>query len=159
MFKQGKIFGINLLDLIIILGVIAAAIFLFTRTDTVIVGGGETSTFRISFFQPIIEPFVVEPLNIGDLVEQHGTSLPFGNLVEIITDIGYEYNPNSDGILTGSRAREDLSVWLTSEITLPAGAFNNGITISGNRFAIGQTVTIRVGDSIFHLRISGIEEV
>ncbi|MCL1925055.1 MAG: DUF4330 family protein [Defluviitaleaceae bacterium] len=157
MFKQGKIFGINLLDLLIILGIIGAAIFLLTRQDNLI-APTEPQTFRISFFQPIIDPFVVEPINIGDNVEQHGTSLNFGTVVAIETGIGYEWNPNAEGVLTASRAGEDLSLWLTSEVTLPAGSHNNGIMIHGNRFAVGQTVTIRAGDSVLHLRISGIEE-
>ena len=159
MFKNGKIFGINLLDLIIILGILGAAIFLLTREDTIINVAGENQVVRMSFFVPIIDPFVVEHINIGDPVEQHGTSLNFGTVVALETSIGYEYNPNSEGILVGSRAREDLSLYLTSEIELPAGALNNGLTIHGNRFAVGQTVTIRAGDSVLHLRISGLEEI
>jgi len=158
MFKNGKIFGVNLLDLIIIIGIIGAAVFLFTREDTIITAT-EQQTVRMSFFVPIIDPFVVEHINIGDPVEQHGTNLNFGNVVAMEASVGYEYNPNSEGILIGSQAREDLSLSLTSEIDLPVGSLNNGLTIQGNRFAVGQTVTIRAGDSVLHLRISGLEEV
>jgi len=163
MTSDGKIFGkINILDVLIVVAVLAAGIFFLTREGAalpVVGGGGATATYSMSFFAPLVDAFVAEPISIGDAVVQHGTELSFGTLSNIEMQEGLEFHPNAEGVLIGSQWGDRVELTLTSEIVLPQGSLNNGLMIHGNRFAIGQTVTIRVGDSVIALRISDLAEV
>ena len=158
--SDGKIFGkINILDTLIVVAVIAAIVFLVTREGTalpVVGGGGANVTYSMSFFAPVIEPFVAEPIAIGDIVVQHGTEVGFGTVYNVQIREGIEFRANSEGVLIGSQWGDRVELTLTSHITLPAGSLDNGLMIQGNRFAIGQTVTIRAGDSVISLRISDL---
>lgn len=161
--SDGKIFGkLNILDIIIFAAVIAGGIFFLTRDDTpltTVIGGGATSVYTMSFFVPLTDTFVADPINVGDAVVQHGTELSFGTVINIEKNEGLEFHPNAEGVLVGSQWGDRVEMEITSQITLPQGALDNGLMIHGNRFAIGQSVTIRVGDSVIPLRISGLSEV
>lgn len=156
----GKI-KINMVDIALVILAIGAVAFFFTRAEAVIPvpGAGLTSVYRVSFFVPRTDPFVADSINLNDTVVQHGTELSFGRVVELNRGIGYEFHPNSEGVLVGSQWGDLVSLEIIAEMELPAGSLNNGLMIHGNRFAIGQSVTIRAGDSVLFLRISGIEEI
>lgn len=158
--SNGKIFGkINILDMLIVLVVFGIAVIFFTRGDTGIgIGPIQTTTYTIRFYTPLTDQFVVNPINIGDPVVQHGTELFFGNVIHLEIGEGLEWHPNSYGTLVASRWGDRLEMEITAEIELPQGSLNNGLMIQGNRFAIGQSVTIRAGDTVHFLRISYLGE-
>lgn len=158
--RDGRLFGkINILDIMIVLVITLGVVFFFTRAEATIpgLGGGSQSTYVIKFFSPWQDGFVLEHIEIGDPVIDHVRFLDFGTITNIEIGEGVDSRPNSDGILVESRWGDRYSVEITTEVTLPTGSLDNGINIDGNRFAIGQTVTIRAGDSVLSLRISGLE--
>lgn len=157
--KNSKIFGkINILDLIIILGIIAAAIFFLTRGGVtgVFEGPTATQTHVVRFFAHRIDSFIVEPISIDDAVVVQGTEIGLGNVTYVDRMPGIEFHPNSYGVLTGSPLFGTYNVEIESQIDLPVGSINNGLHIGGNRFAVGQSFPIRFGNSLIFLRISYI---
>ena len=162
--KDGKLFGkINLLDILIVVAIIAVAIFAFMRFSRgggsgIIGGGGETAVHTIKFISPLTFADTVEGIHVGGAVSQHGSELSFGTITNVEVSPAIEFRPNSDGILVGSEWGDRRNVEITAEIELPVGAHNHGLNIQGNRFAIGQSVTIRAADSVLFLRVSDFFE-
>ena len=149
---------INILDVLLLLVVIAAGIFVLTR-DTVSVLPATTSenTYIIRFYTPSVNDFVADHINIGDPVTDHLRDMSFGTITNIEVGEGLEFHPDSAGVLQASPRGGMISLEITSKVS--AGALDNGLIIQGNRFAVGQSVTIRAGDSVLFLRISGLESV
>ncbi|MCL1935038.1 MAG: DUF4330 domain-containing protein [Defluviitaleaceae bacterium] len=158
--RNGKIFGkVNVLDILLIFVVIGGIFFFLTRTQvTIIPGAVPTETYTMRFFTPMVDDFLTEFLNVGDDIVQHGTEISFGNVTDIIIADAIEFRPNQDGILVGSPWDGRVELELESNVVLPAGSLNNGLMIGGNRFAVGQSVTIRVGNSVIFVRISYLGE-
>lgn len=152
---------LNLLDILLIVAVVGALAFFFTRGNAqipAVIAGGTTTTYTMQFTVPSIEPFVGESINIGDAVVQDGTFLSFGTVTALNVTEGIEHNPNEDGVLVASQYGDFNHIVVTSQVELPAGALHNGLNVQGNRFGIGQTVTIRVGNAIMVTRISHLSE-
>lgn len=151
---------LNVLDVLLIIIVVFAIAFIFTRGNTPIqnIGGGTTTLYTMQFTVPSIEPFVANSINVGDIVVQDGSFLPFGTVVALNITEGIEHNPNEDGVLVASQYGDFNHVVVTSHLTLPVGSLENGLNVQGNRFGIGQTVTIRVGNTIMSTRISYLGE-
>ena len=159
MIKDGRLFGkFNFLDLLLVLILIGAAAFVLSRGTAILPGTGPESSYTMRFFVPLTYDFVVEHVSVGDAVSDHNRGVSFGTITHIDYSYGLEWNPNSDGVLVASHYQGQYWMEITTVVTLPAGALNNGLHIQGNRFGIGQTVVIRAGDSLISLRISGFEE-
>ena len=156
-----KNYKLNLLDILLVLAAVGAVAFFLTRGNATIpaIGGGTNAVYTMQFTVPSIEPFVAESINIGDAVVQDGSFLSFGTVTALDVTEGVEHNPNEDGVLVGSQYGDFNHIVVTSQVSLPSGALYNGLNVQGNRFGIGQTVTIRVGNTIMSTRISHLSEV
>lgn len=154
--KNGKIFGIvNVIDLLVVLLVVGAAVFILSRRGAGEAATGPEGMFTMSFTNFVVDDFVVDHMNIGDSVLNEGRTVDFGTVIDLDRGPSVEFHANSNGILVETSRDGFSSITVTTE--LPAQAFDNGIIIGGNRFAVGQSVTLRVGNTIFFPRISNIE--
>ena len=163
--KDGKVFGkINLLDILIILMIVAVGLFA-ARTlrhrggaGTGLIGNAQTQTHTIKFYSPITFADTATGIRVGEPVTQQGAEISFGTITNVNVSPTIEFRPNAEGVLTPSEWGDRVSVEITAELELPIGAHNHGLTIQGTRFAIGQSVNIRAGDSLLFLRISDFFE-
>lgn len=158
--KEAKLFGkINILDIAIVLVLLGAVVFFFTRggVPTIVGGGqGQTQTHVVRFFAHRLDPFVVEHIQLGDAVVVQGHEISLGRVTHINIMEGIEYHPNSEGVLTGSPLGDTVTIEIESQLELPVGSIYNGLHIGGNRYAIGGSNPVRFGDSLIFLRISYI---
>lgn len=157
--KDGKLFGkLNLIDILIVIMAVVAVLFVVSRSGSNIAPGatGTDQTYVMKFYVDVIQDFVVEHIQVGDTVMDDGRHINLGTIVDLRVEESVEFHPDSYGVLVQSPRDGYHSLEITTELT--AQSFNNGLIINGNRYAVGQSVTIRAGDSILFLRISGIEE-
>lgn len=157
--KDGRLFGkINIIDILILIVVIGGVSFVLSRQGSGIAPGvtGSDGVYNMRFFVDVVQDFVVEHIEIGDTVMDDGRNINLGRIVNLRVEDSIEFHPNTEGVLVQSSRDGFNSLEITTELT--AQAFNNGLFINGNRYAVGQSVTIRAGDTIIFLRISGIEE-
>lgn len=158
--KDGRLFGkINVIDILIVIVAVAAVSFVLSRSSGSSIAPGATgtdNTYIMKFYVDVIQDFVVEHMQVGDTVMDDGKNINLGTIVDLKVEDSVEFHPDTSGVLVQSPRDGYHSLEITSELT--AQSFNNGLIINGNRYAVGQSVTIRAGDSILFLRISGIEE-
>ncbi|MDL2248409.1 DUF4330 domain-containing protein [Tyzzerella sp. OttesenSCG-928-J15] len=159
--KDAKIFGkINIIDLCIVLVVIAGVIFAAVKfTDgatTVISGGSDMRHYEMKFFVEEVENFRVENMQIGDNLYDDSKNLFLGKITNLDINDAIIYNADAEGNTVKSDKPGYSSMEITTE--LDATPFENGVNINGNRYGVGHSLTIRAGKSFIYLRISAVNE-
>jgi len=156
--KEAKVFGkINIIDLLIILAILAVGVFFASRlrAGEITIAPTPTSAYEMRFFTESVQTFTAENMRVGEDLFDNATGALLGRIVEVNINPSIEWNPNAAGVLTSS----SMEGWSSVEVVthLQATPDTHGIRISGNRYSVGQSLTIRGGGLIF-LRVSGIEE-
>ena len=135
--KNGKLFGkINVIDLLIILIVIAAAALVAVR----MLGGesadGEEHRVRITFFGDYVGDYVPESITIGDPVTEHSFNTDLGKLVSFESEPGYEviYDESKGEFLKKYTLNH---VWLTFTCETTGYMGDMGFTKDDTRFVVG----------------------
>jgi len=160
--RDAKVFGkINIIDLCIILGVIAAAVVVFTQfrggSGPITIIQPETREFTMSFFVEEVEDFRLAGINIGDSLFESAPNIFLGNVIYLDIDEAIVWNADSYGNTVRSNKEGHSSLEITTR--LRATPVEHGVMVGGNRFGIGHSLTVRVGTSVIFMRISGLEEV
>ena len=155
--KNGKIAGkLNVIDLIILVVIIAAAIFVGRR----LISG---DPFGVVSRQPVymefttneVKNYVAERLETGTRVYDETENNELGKVTDIKIGEAYYYEHTDGGKTVVVYPDDSVSVKLTS---LAEGVLDgNGIVIGGTRYAIGHTFVIYAGDCKLYVRISGID--
>ena len=157
--KDGKLFGkINIIDFAIILVLIGAVIFIFMKLNKSgeIVPAAAQKQYELKVYVAEVESFVTKGMKVGDTLYDDSKNMPLGVITDIAVDDSVDFNPDTTGKLVKSGKEGYNSIEITSE--LMATPFDNGIIISGNKYGIGHSLTIRAGQSICFMRISGLSE-
>ena len=98
--KNGKLFGkINIIDLLIILVIIAAAVFFATKAFTPAQEATktETSTVRVQFFCYKAQVGAADAIEIGAPAFEDTTNVDFGKVVAVESEPSYTYFVDADG--------------------------------------------------------------
>ena len=155
--NKGRLFGkVNIIDLLVILAVIAAAVFTAKKLaeGTVL---AVYKQYEVEFYTEEVADFVIEKVHQGGLLVDESKGSSFGYIIsEPVTSQAIMFNPDSDGKLVSSGKEGYSSAYFTSLAT--ASPFENGIMIDGNKYVIGHSFTVRAGQGKIFLRISNITE-
>lgn len=156
--KSWKLFGkLNIIDLLIIVVLIAAAIILATRTlsnQGVTVNAQHVRVHYYGFSG--IRNYVPENFTVGDPVTQYDTNLDLGTL----TDFSYEpsyywvYDYNK-GELVKVDSEFEAFVTFTSECY--GKLDQTGLTIGSTTFVVGGNYYFNVGPTRAGYQITGFE--
>jgi len=162
MIKDSKLFGkINIIDLCIVFGLIAAAVIVFTQfrggSGPIAITAPETREFTMSFFVEEVEDFRLDGINIGDGLFEGGSNIFLGNVIYLDIDEAIIWNADRYGNTVRSNKEGHSSLEITTQ--LRATPAEHGVMVGGNRYGIGHSLTVRVGSSVIFMRISGLEEV
>lgn len=98
--KNGKLFGkINIIDLLIILVIIAAAVFFATKAFTPAQEAAktDTSTVRVQFFCYKAQVGAADAIEIGAPAFEDTTNVDFGKVVAVESEPSYTYFVDADG--------------------------------------------------------------
>ena len=158
--KNGKLFGkLNIIDLLIILIIIAAAIFLGMR----IFGGDEdmqnpARTVRMTFYAPDAPAVLEGKASAGDPVIDFDNSRSLGTLTAYDTEpaITYVVNPQT-GEPVEIPVADECRLTLTCETIGYLSV--DGLHVNDCTYCIGGSYTIRAGQTRVACRLADVEVV
>lgn len=158
---KGRLFGkINLVDLLIILIVLAAGIFLFTKFGraNVLTLIQKEEPVVITLFIEGLPEYAADAVKDGAVTIDKNTSTRMGKVVEGSIKKGPDiwYAANSDGQMVRSSREGFCSLEFSVE---GSGVFTeNGVTIGTTTYLIYRSTDVRVGDVELYTRIKSIEK-
>lgn len=158
--KNGKLFGkINIIDLLIVLAILAAALFFATRSLRAAPGAPAGSQkVRITFFSDEAYPFLPDFFEEGAPITDYDSKLSMGTLSwwEVTDALDTYYDPNL-GRAVEVPNPEYAGIRLTTEVygTL-AGV---GLQMDEYTFVIGGHLYLNVGPTRTRYRIESFEVV
>jgi hypothetical protein len=153
---KGRLFGkINIIDLIIILIIIAAFIFLGVK----LLGPESTAVNMqkavVSFYYEECPDYVAENLNEGDSVWDSGDNVIIGTVKDWSTADSVTYLLDDDGNTVQTSKAGYCALTLRCDVEGVIG--EHGITINGTLYGVGHTLTMYAGEAKLYLKVSGIE--
>lgn len=117
--KNGKLFGkINIIDLLIILVIIAAAVFFATKAFTPAQEAAktDTSTVRVQFFCYKAQVGAADAIEIGAPAFEDTTNVDFGKVVAVESEPSYTYFVDADGNQAKAEVAYNDAVTVTVEL-------------------------------------------
>lgn len=156
--EKGRIFGkINLVDLLIILVLIAAAVFLgikFLGPDSTV---ATTQKAVVSLYCEEAPDYVVDKLAAGSSVWDSVDNVVIGTLTDWTLSDSVGYLPDTEGESIKYAKDGYHAVTLNCDAEGVIGPY--GITIGDTLYGVGHTLTAYAGECKLYLKISDIEPV
>lgn len=156
--RQGKLFGkINVIDLLLILVVVLAVAFFAVKMldDGAAVSSGEG--IRMEFYAEEVSDFVVESIKVGDTLTDDTGNIYLGKIVDIEVGPSQSYSANEKGEWVLSSREGYSSLRIVGEGS--GRLYDHGVIVSGSKYGIGHSFTLRAGMGKIWLRVSGIEAI
>ena len=156
--KNGKLFGkINIIDLLIILIVIAAVIFVGMR----FFGGNDNDVgtpqhVRMTFFAPDAPAFLADKGVLGAPVIDYDNNNYLGDLTVYSAEDAYTYGVDPAG-------GEPVKLFTPNECFLTFSCEGYGtvtedaLYVNGFQYSVGGTSTIRAGQTRVQCRLAGVD--
>lgn len=156
---KGRLFGkISIIDIITIILVIIFAIFLLNRFNIISSASGDSlDDLYVVFFQEEVNDFSAQSVQIGDPTSEALKNASFGEVVDIILDDSISWDKDPDGKQVSSSRNGYVSFRAKMKTKGKLGP--NGITLNGSNYHIGQTITLRIGNSIFYGNIADASKI
>ncbi len=155
--SKGKLFGIiNPLDLLVLIAFILAAVFLYGKVLSPAKTAAKQTAVEIKFYSENSPKFAVDMVKKDVSAEDDTKGVGLGTVTDFTVGKGVIYTSDSEGNSIKSY-QEDYS---SCEITMNAeGQIIDGgaLSINGNVYAVGQSITVRVGNTKLYGRISAID--
>jgi hypothetical protein len=157
--KEARLFGkINIIDLILVMGLIALTAFAAYRLHS---GrgliGGESREFIITFFTEEVDNFSAYGVNTGDNAFDHLNGLFLGVVTAVHINDAIVWNADQYGNTVRSTKEGFSSVEISVRVSGVPG--DHGVLVAGNRYGVGMNRPIRAGASAIQMRVSGLREV
>ena len=154
---KGRAFRkINVIDLVILLILLAAGIFVinkFTKAR-VLSPFAQQDKVIITFYSESLPEFAVDAMKQGDVVQDKTTTAVFGRVVDIHKGPDIHFRPDQNGNITQTSKEGYCSVLLTVEGEGIVG--DRGTTFGNNDYYVYKYVEIKVGNSFAYTRIRSI---
>lgn len=156
--KSWKLFGkLNVIDILIILVLIAAAILLATRTlssQGVTVNAQHVKVHCYGFSS--IRNYVPESFTVGDPVTQYDTNLDLGTLTEFSYEPSYYwvYDYNKGELV---KVESEFEAFVTFSTECYGKLDQSGLTIGSTTFVVGGNYYFNVGPTRAGYQITGFE--
>ena len=157
--KKGKLFGkVSVIDIITILIIVVVGFFLvnkfklFTQSD-----GVTKDDLEIVFYQEEVNDFSAKAVKIGDTSSESLNNVSLGE----VTDVKIDKSVSWDRIPYGDIKPTSRDGYVSVKITLKAkGELGpNGINLDGSNYYVGQTINLKVGNSIFYGDIADVKKL
>ena len=156
--EKGRLFGkVNIVDLLIILIVLAAAAFLgyhFFGPDSTV---ANTEHVRLTLYCEESADYAVEQLVEGAEAWDSENNVTLGTLTEWRVGDSKSYVTDANGEVIQLARDGYCSATLVVEGEGVVGS--HGVTIGGTLYAVGQSMSVYFDDSKLFLRVSGIEVI
>lgn len=156
---KGRLFRkINLIDLLIIIIVIAAGIFVFNKFGKakIVTPLAKQEPVEITFIIESLPEYAADNVEIGDSVIDRVTSAYLGKVTRIEKRADMSYAPDQDGKYVRSSKEGYCSLEFTVEGT---GVFDGKVVNIGNtNYYVYRDTTLYVGDTMLFTRIKDIEK-
>lgn len=159
--KNGKLFGkISIIDIGIIILLLIAASFLIIKLGIFSpqkIASVKTDKIRITFYQEEVNSFTANNVKLNDPANEKLLNISFGNVVDIKINNSVSWGVDKGGKQVLSSKEGWSSVLIDMEA---AGILSqNGITLGGSSYYVGQTIVLRAGTSTFYGRIYSAAKV
>ena len=144
--KNGKLFGkINIIDLLIILVLIAALVFIGLKVLAPDSSSGETqsSKVQIGFYAAQVEQGFENVFYEGAPLYEDLTNVSLGELTDWNIETEYQYQVNSEGENVMVEHTNNHFVKLTAEVN--GTMASDGLHIGSSLYCVGAHYTIHVG--------------
>lgn len=144
--KNGKLFGkINIIDLLIILIVIAALVFIAIKVLAPDSNSSEAQTTKvqIGFYAAQVEEGLENVFYEGAPLYEDLTNVPLGELTDWNIETEYEYQANSEGETVKYEHTNNHFVNITAEVN--GTMASDGLHIGSSLYCVGAHYTIHVG--------------
>ncbi len=150
--KDGRVFGkINIIDLLAILLLIAlVAIF---GTKFLLPRTGEIKA-ELQFWVPEAENWLAERITTAAPLYDQENGSHLGYVTHLETDVPSTWTVSADGKFSPASREGFCSLKIYGNTV--AVEEENGVTISGNHYAVGQTVLLCAGDTQLSARVRDI---
>lgn len=158
MIRQGKLFGkINIIDLLLILVVLLAVAFFAAKNldDGTAVSTGEG--VRMEFYAEEVPDYAANAVKVGDILTDDTGNIHLGVVTAVEVEDAVAYSTNSQGEVVASPKQGYASIRITGEGS--GRLYDHGVIVSGSKYGIGHSFTLRAGLGKFWLRVSGIEAI
>lgn len=158
--KNGKLFGkINIIDLLIILVIAAAAVFFVTKAFTPAQETAKTSssTVRVQFFSSTSKLGAADAIEIGAPAFEDTTNVSFGKVVSVEQSPAYTYMVDDDGnqVKTDVAYMEEVIV----TVELEGDLTEKGLYVGGRLYGVGATFTMHFGKAAIYSSVCGVSAV
>lgn len=156
--KNGKLFGkINIIDLLIILVVIAALVFVGLKVLAPKSGSGDavqTSKVQISFYATGVELGMDDALTEDAPIYEDLTNVSLGQLKSWSVEPAYEYQASANGESVKVEIPNNYFVNMTAEVN--GNVTSDGLHIGSSLYCVGAHYTIHVGTAKIYVECSEI---
>lgn len=156
--KNGKLFGkINLIDLIIILILVALAIFAVLKFAVPSNTEGTATNVKLTLFCEETPEYVVDYIKEGEPVYDSKEGINIGSVESFESGDPIGYDSKETGI-DMSEYRVARDGYNSVKIVVDATGVNgvNGVTVNGVLYGVGHTMTVYAGQAKLYLRVMGI---
>lgn len=164
--KNGKLFGkLNIIDLLIILILIAAVVFVgirfLAKDEVAIAPTTPIEKIRLTFYEaqaPILLAEHADGSQLGGPVIYHDKSAPLGTLTSFETEEAFTYAQDP---VTGETQKITSAIYCQVRFTSECEGYitNDGVYIDGVQYSIGSSLTIRAGQMRIACRLADFEAV
>ena len=158
--KNGKLFGkINIIDLLIILVIIAAAVFFSQPRRSPRLRKPRRpirAPSEFSFFCYKAQVGAADAIEIGAPAFEDTTNVDFGKVVAVESEPSYTYFVDADGNQAKAEVAYNDAVTVTVE--LQGNLTEKGLYVGGRLYGVGASFTMHFGKATIYASVSGVSE-
>jgi hypothetical protein len=161
--QEAKLFGkINIIDFFLIAGLVGLIVFGIMRprdgeSGSIISIGGETREYVMTFFTEETFDFNTRNINVGDNVFDHVSGHYLGTVYAVEVGPAIVWNTDQYGNSVRSTKEGFSSIFICVHIV--GTPDEHGFFVSGQRYGVGISRTIRAGANAIPMRVSAMREV
>lgn len=154
--KKG--FRFNIVDAAVVVVIVAVIAFVAVKlSGGILMKPEEIHEYEFTFHSYELPDYVKEYVEEGAQVCDDSNNAEFGEVVGFSFGESEIYEPNSDGVIVKSVKPDHSSMDLTVHGKGEKTDF--GVKIEKGVYGVGHTITIKVGNSKIHCKISGIKQL
>ncbi len=158
--KNGKLFGkINIIDLLIILVIVAAAAFLASKFLGGSDGAANSSKTKVAieFYANSAPAGIGDSLEAGAAAYEDSTENGFGKVTEFSSEPAYTYEAGKDGETVKVPTIGYDFLYVTVEVE--GELLEDGIKLDGKLYSVGAAYTMHFGKVMQYSKITSITPV
>lgn len=148
----------NLVDLVVILAIVAVVAFVVLKLSAGSINSAKTATYEVIFYTEESTDYSLERIEVGDPVCDADHNYVLGEVTkEIVTGESELQLETADGRYVKAPREGYSSAYIT--FTGEGTDYAFGAKFDKGQYSVGQTASIRVGDSKIYGRIYDIKKI